>query len=215
MPPTPISRVSDTIEEGVKTTEDPPEKVSSAAPSNRNKWYALAIVVFCVVVFAVVLPTALILGDDDDKDDKDDDDDDISQDRASFLVVDGPFKVNLTLFNEDLVTNPYTDPVLLKQDLKDIAKFFLNGVFYRNTNRKGFENVGWGSSNFGGYGGYRGYAGILDPAAEAPLDDAKPAVGDTVNDFGTNNQETNIQQGDVVVSDGERGKQISSPVNCV
>jgi hypothetical protein len=136
--------------------------------------------------------------------------------RRSFLLVDGPFPANLTLFNEGIVGQPYANPALLQEDLENAGNFFINNVVKRNTNVKGFENVGFGgrSPNTGGIPEIGitstfddiAYATISasSPAAEASAQG--PAVGNNVNDFGTNNQETDVEEGDVIVSDGERGK---------
>jgi hypothetical protein len=45
-------------------------------------------------------------------------------------------------------------------------------------------------------------------AAAGDATASRPSVGDTIDDFGTNNQETNIEEGDVIVSDGENGKNL-------
>jgi hypothetical protein len=120
------------------------------------------------------------------------------------------------LFNEGIVGQPYADPALLQQDLENAGRFFLNNVVNRNTNVKGFENVGFGGQNPNSGGipeigitSYDGYAAYDTISASSPVAEASaqgPAVGNTVNDFGTNNQEQDVEEGDVIVSDGERGK---------
>jgi hypothetical protein len=153
----------------------------------------------------------------------------------SFLRIKGPFEANLTLFNEDIVGEPYAVPALLREDLENNGRFLLNIVVKRNTNVKGFENVGYGSRspNANGPGGGgpvflgapvegQDFAYAISTAAapvatgssagfaaSSPVAEASaqgPAVGNNVNDFGTNNQETDVEEGDVIVSDGERGK---------
>jgi hypothetical protein len=141
----------------------------------------------------------------------------------SFLRIEGPFEANLTLFNEDIVGQPYAVPALLREDLENAGRFFLGNVVKRNTNVKGFENVGFGGRNPSSVGipevgvAFDGtdfayatitasspVAAVSAPVAAASV--AGPAVGNTVNDFGTNNQEKDVEEGDVIVSDGERGK---------
>ena len=44
------------------------------------------------------------------------------------------------------------------------------------------------------------------PQAAAAESAKGPTVGNTVNDYGTNNQEKDVEEGDLIVADGERGK---------
>jgi hypothetical protein len=46
----------------------------------------------------------------------------------------------------------------------------------------------------------------FQPVTAAAESAKGPTVGSTVNDFGTNNQEKDVEEGDLIVSDGERGK---------
>jgi hypothetical protein len=148
----------------------------------------------------------------------------------SFLRIEAPFQSKLALFNEGIVGQPYADPALLQEDLENAGKFLLNIVVKRNTNVKGFENVGFGGRNpsSSGQGGGRdvflvgapvataSFAGAASDSASQPqaaaAESAKgPTVGDTIDDFGTNNQEQDVEEGDLIVSDGERSK---SPSYC-
>jgi hypothetical protein len=136
----------------------------------------------------------------------------------SFLRIEAPFQSKLALFNQGIVGEPYADPALLQEDLGNAGRFFLNLVVKRNTNVKGFENAGFGgrNPNFPGQGGVgQGFSDGF-PVAFASSGSASqpqaaesatgPTVGDTIDDFGTNNQEQDVEEGDLIVSDGERGK---------
>jgi hypothetical protein len=223
-----MSPDADTLEEAPKIAEESPldshEKEPVTVRSERTKWYALGIFVVCCALLAIILPTTLVLSNKSDSSgvgvevaSEDPEIDSSNNDtRPSFLLVEGPFQANLTLFNEGIVGQPYADPALLQQDLENAGRFFLNNVVNRNTNVKGFENVGFGGQNPNSGGipeigitSYDGYAAYDTISASSPVAEASaqgPAVGNTVNDFGTNNQEQDVEEGDVIVSDGERGK---------
>jgi hypothetical protein len=134
----------------------------------------------------------------------------------SFLQIEGPFQAKLALFNDDIVGQPYADPALLQEDLKNAARFLLDIVVKRNTNVKGFENVGFGGQNPNSFnfrddvffGGVAQGGPVFAASPPANASAQGPTVDATVNDFGTNNQETDVEEGDVIVSDGERGKQL-------
>jgi hypothetical protein len=143
--------------------------------------------------------------------------------RPSFLRIEAPFQSKLALFNEGVVGQPYADQALLQEDLENAGRFFLNIVVKRNTNVKGFENVGFGgrNPNFSGRGGggdvflvgaplatvaFSTSGSASQPQAAAAESAQGPTVGDTIDDFGTNNQEQDVEEGDLIVSDGDRGK---------
>lgn len=211
----PTAEVAENIESGVNEKDDTtlqiPEQPSSSVPSRRNNLYALAIFIACAVVLAVVIPTAIILGNDDDND--------VIEEKASFVAIDGPFPANLTLFGEGVVGKNFTDPALLQEDLENVARFMLSVVVKRNTNAKGFEDAGVGRQNPGRFVIFDNNIVFADApgegvedAAERPVAAASPSaggpeVGDTIDDFGTNNQEENIEEGDFIVSDRDKGKQ--------
>jgi hypothetical protein len=223
-----MSPDADTLEEGTKIVDesslDSDEKETPNVRSERNKWYALGIFLFCCVLFAIILPTTLVLSDKSsvevDPEVQEGPDSSENETRPSFLLIEGPFQANLTLFNEGIVGQPYADPALLLDDLKNAGNFFLSNVVKRNANVKGFENGGFGGRNPNrfvstssdiAFAEASGVTAAADDSASQPqaaaTESAKgPTVGDTVNDFGTNNQETNVEEGDVIVSDGERGK---------
>jgi hypothetical protein len=140
-----------------------------------------------------------------------------------FLSIEAPFQAELALFNEDIVGQPYADPARLKEDLGNAVRFLLNIVVKRNTGVEGFEKLGVGGRNPNGGGrevilgaavtgtsfvsSQAGFASAASPPQAAAADSAQgPTVGNNVNDFGTNNQEKDVEEGDLIVSDGERGK---------
>ena len=215
---------ADTLEEGTKIAEESPldyhEKETPKVRSERNKWYALGIFGICCALFAIILPTTLVLSKTSGVMNKTsgvevdpDDDSSDSDTRPSFLLIAGPFQANLTLFNEGIVGEPYADPALLLEDLENAGRFFLSNVVNRNANVKGFENVGFGGRSPNSFMDFAMIDVAVDTAADSSVPQAMaaesakgPTVGNTVNDFGTNNQEQNVEEGDLIVSDGERGK---------
>lgn len=147
-------------------------------------------------------------------------------DTSRFVDIMGIFNIRFRLFGKDIVGQEKTSPASLEEDLANVARFMLNNVVKRNTNVKGFENAGVGrrnpNSNIGrpvvGGGVYldtptlaNAVAGAASGAGgyaqAAPAEASRPEVGDTIDDFGTNNQEDNIEEGDVLVSNGDRGAQ--------
>jgi hypothetical protein len=223
---------ADTLEEGTKRVEESPldsheKETPTKVRSEHNKWYALGIFIICCALFAIILPTTLVMSKtsssktsgvevNPEVDPEDDSSD--TETRPSFLLIEGPFQANLTLFNEGIVGEPYADPALLLDDLKNAGRFFLSNVVKRNANSKGFENVGFGGRNPSSFVDFAvaadlSFVGVASASADssepqaAAAESAKgPTVGDTIDDFGTNNQEQDVEEGDLIVSDGERGK---------
>jgi hypothetical protein len=115
-------------------------------------------------------------------------------------LPDGPFDTNLAAFSQD-VTRGYSSLQDLELDLQSAAYFLLNQVTKRNTGVYGYGNVGFG----------RGFPESMPVNDAAPVDGAAqtptsaPPVGNNLDDYGTNNQEKNIEEGDLVVSDGTYG----------
>jgi hypothetical protein len=212
---------ADTLEKGTKIAEesplDYPEKETPKVHSERNKLYALGIVVLCCALFAIILPTTLVLSKKNVVEvsaevNPEDDSSGSSATRSSYLLIEGPFQANLTLFNEGIVGQPYADPALLTEDLENAGRFFLSNVVKRNANVKGFENAGFGGRSPNSFIDFDFattdvvFDDASEPQAMAAESGKSPTVGDTVNDFGTNNQEQDVEEGDLIVSDGERGK---------
>jgi hypothetical protein len=175
----------DLMEKGNAEVERAHPDVSKPSSGNRNKWYAVGLLA-CGVLFAAIF-TPLYLRDNDGNGDS------TPVLSSSFLSIEGPFKVNLTLLNEN-ITQGYDpeDPTLFRADVTNAARFFLNGVLKRNSGVFGYDEVGRGPST--------------PIFAEASPGDADTSpVGDNLNDFGTNNQEAGVEEGDVIVSDGNLG----------
>jgi len=122
----------------------------------------------------------------------------------------GPFNTTLGLFNQD-ITRGYSSVEELRTDLEQAAWFLLNEVVRRNTGDQAY---------YGGGGGYypmpaRGFNdGTQEIAIDAvpSADSTSSYGGDTggvpedLTDYGTNNQEQGVEEGDVVVSDGDLGE---------
>jgi hypothetical protein len=115
-----------------------------------------------------------------------------------YLAQEGPLGYNLTLFNPD-VTQGYNNTDELASDIENVARFLISTTVKRVQSSEGYyggadtmvnrdqdppETVAFASS---------------DSAAGASL------VGDLATDYGTNNQESGIEQGDIIVSDGTYG----------
>jgi hypothetical protein len=127
----------------------------------------------------------------------------------------GPFEVEIPLYSPDVLT-VYADEEEAQAGFRQFAFFFLDNVVNRNLGVPGFQNVGFGNNNFMQDGVQDMNRGPEAPQAGAPVDgDASFAeetagsagrfpdeVGDEVDDFGTNNQEENVDQADVAKSDG-------------
>jgi hypothetical protein len=116
----------------------------------------------------------------------------------------------------------YADTADLQSDLTAVAKMLVNLIVARST----------GTTSFGDKYNY-GPGGGAPQQSRQPMDDlmteemaegdvadgadmggaAMPvmsptsmgSVGDNVNDFGSNNQEDSVEEGDKIVSDGTRG----------
>lgn len=126
---------------------------------------------------------------------------------SNVVEIKGPFSATLSLYNENIVQG-YQSVDEFKEDLGNVTAFFLNNVIFRNTGVKGFENIGVGRS-------FLVSPEIVDDLDSPELSDPEPvaapgvsADGDQgrdsdVDDYGTNNQEANVEQGDAAVSDGE------------
>jgi len=138
----------------------------------------------------------------------------------SYISSDGAFKVNLSLFG-DGITRGYSGPTEIKDDLSNAARFLLNNVLNRNIGVFGYESVGFGQRNpYMGWFGPMFGGGMPIPSAAAPMENAaapappaasgaapaKQSVGNDVSDFGSNNQEKGVEEGDMIVSDGTHGK---------
>lgn len=100
------------------------------------------------------------------------------------------------------VARGYDNERELEDDLASAARFLLNNVVSRNLGLPGFQNTGLGRSFANPEGG--------DAPVEMDASGAPPEAQQTssnLDDFGTNNQEDGVEEGDRIVSDGKYGKQ--------
>jgi hypothetical protein len=126
-----------------------------------------------------------------------------TSEQASFH---GTFNGSLPLFGPGILQGYQGDLSLFKKDVKNAALLYLNGIVRQNV-----ENY---NSNTYYYGGGEGM-GTNEPtymASSAPQAQKESfsstiaySGGGTVNDFGTNNQEKNVDEGDMIKSDGTYG----------
>jgi len=201
-----------------------------------NKWFAAAIAFgIIVVLYAIVFPIVWTQtrgnredaatsssGSTSNAAEGTTADDDAEEEHKTIPIGTGPFDTTLNLFRPD-ITRGYESVEELEFDLEQAAWFLLNQVVERNT---GANWNGWG----GGGGGFYS-PGIprpmpardfvdsdvvsIDVEEEARLpsapdtafsDGSTAGVDKGLNDFGTNNQEDDVEEGDVVVSDGNYGE---------
>lgn len=184
-------------------TDPIPEGPTNPAMHNRNTgksfplWkIAAAVLMVGLAVFAVAFPVTRARDDDsNDGASSNVETPSTSQTRA-YTSSNGAFNVTLGLFHKDIV-NGYSDTETLEEDLSNAAKFLLNNVVQRNTQEKDYGSV----PNNG--------AGNPDIAEAAPAaDGASDTSKSSLNDFGQNNQEDDVEEGDMMVSNGAIGKSI-------
>ena len=96
-------------------------------------------------------------------------------------------------FDEDVLTT-YTNEDDLAEDLAKAARALVDRVIARN--------IGQGKNMYDDFQVFPVDMFEDAPAAleSEPVSDFRGDVGDDVNDFGTNNQETNVEEGDLVVA---------------
>ena len=181
--------------------------------ANRRLWHAIGAVIFMgIAIFIVAFPITYI-NNNDSSDDSDDqpsrdvpDTPDVPKERAQFVTSASPFKVQLSLVDET-ITHGYSqdNQTELEEDLRNVARFLLNNVVNRNTGKRGFENAGMGQRNPNI--GFPTMDNEFDFAESPGMDmPARQPVSEDLDDYGTNNQEDDVEEGDTIVSDGNRGK---------
>ena len=201
-----------------------PQHPSSTTSSQRRRLWmriGIAALLVCLLVFAITFPIVYL----DKKDDNDDEENTNNNNNNSQannaeglkeFVSDesSPFQVRLAMFDKDIAGGYKGNTTQLQEDLQNVAKFLLNNVIYRNTGKVGYEGVGVGQPNPNSFL-YRDPVFMAPEAegtdadfAEAPAappaaESSSGSVGDDVDDFGTNNQEEGVEEGDMLVSDGD------------
>jgi hypothetical protein len=120
---------------------------------------------------------------------------------------------NISLFSPEVVQG-YHDIAGLVNDLENVARFLISTTIDHAIEYAAAYNGG--ESN-----GYAVYAATPEIAYDTPVSsttsgggatdsmvansDLSSPVGDAATDYGANNQESGIEQGDFVVSDGTNG----------
>jgi type II secretory pathway pseudopilin PulG len=105
-------------------------------------------------------------------------------------------------FYDASVVQGYANTADFQQDVMAVAKMMINLVVARNTGPNYYNNF----YPYPSKGGMTDAIPVMAPAPGAAAPEANlPTVGNGVNDFGSNNQEDNVEEGDKIVSDGTRG----------
>ena len=179
-------------------TTNPTTSIKSSRP-----WLLLGLFGFAILVVTVALPTTLVVVLRNQEAN--------TNDPATNNP--GPFPSSLPLFGPE-ITDTYDNKEDVAHDLEQAAWFLVNQVIKRNTRVPGYESVAMGRPFFSV--GCPNCGGDL--VTGAPVADASPGmpesgkgssitgVSDSLTDYGTNNQETDVEEGDVVVSDGDYGR---------
>jgi hypothetical protein len=164
---------------------EPEQPEQEPIQGRRRTWILLGVIV--LIALCIALPVELVKKRDNENDNT------APSSTASykqFVSSNSTFPVQLALFNGDIV-NGYADEEELKDDLRNAARFLLNNVIQRNIDIAS----GNGHSGSGHSGSSDGSQGEQGP--------------DEGSEFGTNNQEKGVEEGDAIVSDGVNGKRIT------
>lgn len=192
-----------------KGGDEPPQEgpVQAKANNKSHLWKITAALLTVGIIVFVVTFSVIRTGDDDEPhkitDDTNSSSPSVSQDQPlTYTSTDGAFDVTLELFSKD-ITSGYEDTKLLEDDLSNAAKFLLNSVIKRNTQ---YDNGGIGMEEPRPVEGTEDTDAIFESAPE-PVNQGTSDMADTsLTDFGQNNQEDNVEEGDMMVSNGVRGK---------
>lgn len=192
--------LSDQAEKGEVQEGPSNSSVSSPASNARKRWFIAVATLLALtgVILAIAIPVSRkndhekvsIASDEDSNMDGT-----VQQTAKATADITGYFNSSFSLFGED-ITNGYISPDEFKSDLRNVARFLLDSVVKRNL----------GSEVNNAAGGDLEVEPGVGVAAEGSNSDMRaPDVGDNVNDFGTNNQEDSVEEGDIIVSNGRHG----------
>jgi hypothetical protein len=141
-----------------------------------------------------------------------------SSDRSGSKLVKftGPLTGSLPLFGPDVIKGYKENESMFKADLGNAARLYLNGLIAQNN--ENFFSVGETPATVSPTSGASMIGGT--PAApESASKDVSFATGggstSNVNDFGTNNQEMTVDEGDMIKSDGKYSKFVSCSLICI
>jgi hypothetical protein len=202
--------------EVAKGSADEREQPKETIQGRRQVWILLGLM--ALVAFCIALPIGLVKSRDNNND-KELEATSSTGASKEFVSSNSTFQVRLALFNAD-IANGYANEEELKEDLRNAARFLLNNVIQRNI------GITDGNGNFG----YPIYPAEGDTtvsgnstSASRPQASCSDSTDDTSqvasggkaegdgSDFGTNNQEKGVEEGDAIVSDGVNGKRITFP----
>jgi hypothetical protein len=108
-----------------------------------------------------------------------------------YLSKDGPLGYRIPLFGPDVVEG-YENADDLASDIENVARFLVSSTMQRDYMGYSTDDLATG-------------LGTEAPQADLSLVSSSP-VGNSATDFEANNQESGIDQGDYIVSDGTNGK---------
>lgn len=114
------------------------------------------------------------------------------------------FNVHLANFSEKILFGYESDDALAK-DLGNAFRVLLDRVVARNLGTPGYEHVAMGGPTFAVAEGAE-IDGAAPPAAPSAAAPERGSVGNAVDDFGTNNQEKDVEEGDTVVANEDFSK---------
>jgi hypothetical protein len=119
---------------------------------------------------------------------------------TTMTEIAAPFNTSLKYFNKEILQG-YETSDELSVDLEQAAWFLLNQIVDRNTGEN-YHQPPWNERDSDIADTGMPIDGVFDEG----MSEAAPGVGavpDDVSDFGTNNQEEFVEEGDVIVSDGD------------
>jgi hypothetical protein len=125
----------------------------------------------------------------------------IDHGRSYGNITSGPFNSTLELFSSD-ITKGYTNDSDLETDIMNAAIFFLGVRYRQNVNVNNAEGIANTDALSDSTEGGKQTPTSADMSSTFGGQPAKVAG----SDFGTNNQEQGVEEGDVLVSDGQYGK---------
>lgn len=195
------------------------EATASRSPARGRRHWLTAMAIFVVLV-VIIVPTAVVTSRNKNKDSE-------SESVSSeSVVVENSTNVSppppTTQFNETNTTSPptstsglpgfgidvvrgYASPDELQTDIQFAGEFVMTQVVKRNLQYSGYEGVGYGRGNPNAF--QRDANTISAPEMDAMPEKSTTTGGGSdvaqdLTDYGTNNQEDNVEEGDMVVSDG-------------
>jgi hypothetical protein len=130
------------------------------------------------------------------------------------VTFEGPFNGTLPLFDSSIAQGYKGDTQLFKDDLTSVAKYYLNDVVRRNTGEYLNQNVilnrepmvlNMAETATTSAVTTNGVAMEPSTAAGATTTTSATKVGENVDSFATNNQEDNVDEADIIKSDGTTG----------